>query len=70
MVNRFGGLAAGYPHGGRDRHKKDLVSEGVKVRKDFTVDLAKFLWQPEPGDLPQIKFGKKVVNILDQIPFK
>ncbi|HRY59823.1 MAG TPA: MGMT family protein [Patescibacteria group bacterium] len=47
VLNRFGGLAAGYPDGGRDRHRFNLIEEGIKVRKDGTVDLKRYLWWPE-----------------------
>ena len=29
VLNRFGGLAGGYPDGGRDRHRIDLAEEGI-----------------------------------------
>ena len=37
VVNRFGGLAAGY-HGGRRQHKLDLEAEDVPVSKDFIIE--------------------------------
>jgi methylated-DNA-protein-cysteine methyltransferase-like protein len=52
VVNRFGGLASGYTRGGREAHKKDLEDDGIKVRKDYTVDLGKYLHKSE------IKFEK------------
>jgi len=45
VVNRFGGLARGYT-GGRDGHRRDLKRDGVRVREDDTVDLARYLWRP------------------------
>ena len=53
VVNRFGGLASGYPNGSRERHRKDLLSEGLKVQEDYTVDLEKYLYKPE------IKFERR-----------
>lgn len=50
VVNKTGGLAAGYP-GGRAGHKAHLESEGVDVSEDYHVDVAKLLWWP-PGDEP------------------
>jgi len=47
VVNRFGGLARGYT-GGRYGHRRDLEREGVVVRDDNTVDLARYQWQPIP----------------------
>lgn len=45
VVNKTGGLAAGYP-GGRSGHKQVLVAEGVKVSDDLTIDVEKLLWWP------------------------
>jgi len=46
VVNRFGGLASGY-RGGRKGHKLDLEDDGVRVRDDLTVDLARYQWWPD-----------------------
>ena len=43
VVNRHGGLASGYP-GGPEAHKKHLEAEGIKVTKDFKVNLKELLW--------------------------
>jgi methylated-DNA-protein-cysteine methyltransferase related protein len=48
VVNRHGGLASGYG-GGRLRHRLDLIAEGVAVRPDLTVDLARYQWWPRKG---------------------
>lgn len=45
VVNKNGGLASGYP-GGRERHRAELESEGIKVSDDFYVDLKKYLFRP------------------------
>ena len=48
VVNKNGGLAAGY-YAGREGHKKDLESEGVSVAGtdgDYHVDVASLLWSP------------------------
>lgn len=45
VVNKSGGLAAGYP-GGREAHKKHLEAEGVLVTNDFKVDVSALLWSP------------------------
>ncbi len=48
VVNKKGGLAAGYP-GGREGHKKDLEAEGVEVfgsDGDYWVDVEKLIWHP------------------------
>jgi len=50
VVNKSGGLAAGYP-GGRQGHAEQLQSEGVVVSEDFKVDVHKLLWWP-PGIIP------------------
>lgn len=48
VVNKKGGLAAGYP-GGREGHKKDLEAEGVEVfgsGDDYRVDVDSLIWSP------------------------
>ena len=47
VVNKAGGLAAGYP-GGRAAHAEHLSSEGVTVNDDMQVDVGRLLWWP-PG---------------------
>lgn len=44
VVNRFGGLAPEFAFGGKERQRLMLEEEGVAVSDDFTVDLAKYLW--------------------------
>lgn len=46
VVNKKGGLAAGYP-GGVVGHKEHLEAEGVEVSDDFTVDIARLQWYPD-----------------------
>ena len=46
VVNKQGGLAAGYP-GGRQGHKVHLEAEGVAVSSDYRVDVHHLLWWPE-----------------------
>lgn len=50
VVNKSGGLAAGYP-GGRAGHKAHLEQEGIEVSEEYQVDVAKLLWWP-PGEEP------------------
>lgn len=45
LVNRFGGLAAGY-YGGREAQEQHLLAEGITCT-DFVVDKFKEIrWQP------------------------
>lgn len=46
VVNKSGGLAAGYP-GGRAGHRQVLEAEGVKVSAAGKVDVDKLLWLPK-----------------------
>jgi len=46
VVNKQGGLAAGWPGGGREAHAALLRAEGIEVSDDFTVDVGKLLWNP------------------------
>jgi methylated-DNA-protein-cysteine methyltransferase related protein len=50
VVNKAGGLAAGYP-GGRQAHAEHLRSEGVTVSVDMEIDVASLIWWP-PGNEP------------------
>lgn len=45
VVHKDGSLAAGYP-GGVEGHRQVLEGEGVKVSRDFKVDMQKLLWRP------------------------
>lgn len=45
VVNKQGGLAAGYP-GGRAAHAEHLRAEGVTVSSDMRVDVKRLLWRP------------------------
>lgn len=47
VVNKRGGLAAGYP-GGREGHKAHLEAEGTAVSNDYYVAAHTLLWWP-PG---------------------
>jgi methylated-DNA-protein-cysteine methyltransferase-like protein len=47
VVNKQGGLAVGWPNGGRDAHKTCLEADGVAVSQDYTVDIVNLLWHPE-----------------------
>lgn len=49
VVNKSGGLAAGYP-GGRAGHKAHLETEGVAVSDEYQVDVQKLLWWPKTED--------------------
>jgi methylated-DNA-protein-cysteine methyltransferase related protein len=46
VVNKQGGLAGAFP-GGRTEQAQRLVSEGVKVSEDFTVNIEELLWTPQ-----------------------
>ncbi|MFZ1323560.1 MAG: MGMT family protein [Candidatus Saccharimonadales bacterium] len=48
VVNKKGGLAAGY-YGGREGHKHDLEAEDIKVfgnQDDYYVKVDELLWNP------------------------
>jgi methylated-DNA-protein-cysteine methyltransferase related protein len=50
VVNKSGGLAAGYP-GGRQGHAEHLRAEGIDVSQEMKVDVHSLLWWP-PGMEP------------------
>jgi len=51
VVNKQGGLAAGWPGGGRHAHAARLRAEGVAVSDDFRVDIGILLWNPSQTNL-------------------
>src|SRR5215469_9061635 len=51
VVNKSGGLAAGYP-GGRQGHAEHLREEGISVSEEMRVDVLGLLWWP-PGMEPR-----------------
>lgn len=46
LVNRFGGLAAGY-HGGREVQAQLLAQEGVTCTNDIVNNFKDIRWQPD-----------------------
>ena len=46
VVNKQGGLAAGYPGGGKTKHRFILESEGYQVSDNFMVKVEELVWQP------------------------
>lgn len=46
VVNKSGGLAAGYP-GGRQGHKLHLEAEGVFVNDKLQVNAEELIWWPD-----------------------
>jgi len=51
VVNKQGGLAAGWPNGGRAVHKALLEAEGVEVSEDYKVNIGQLLWDPNQTKL-------------------
>lgn len=51
VVNKQGGLARGWPHGGLDGHKAALEADGVTVSDEYTVNVGELLWQPHQTTL-------------------
>lgn len=47
VVNKQGGLAVGWPGGGRDAHKALLEAEGIAVSDAYTVDIVNLQWWPD-----------------------
>lgn len=53
VVNKRGGLAAGYP-GGRKAHKQHLEAEGIRVYgedDEYYVKVGELLWDPNQSRL-------------------
>lgn len=51
VVNKQGGLAAGWPGGGREAHAARLRADGIAVSDDYTVDVGALLWSPSQTTL-------------------
>ena len=47
VVNKQGGLAKGWPHGGLEGHKSALKEDGINVTDEYTVDIKNLLWNPD-----------------------
>ena len=45
LVNRFGGLAAGY-HGGREAQAEQLVAEGITCTNHIVDNFKELRWRP------------------------
>jgi methylated-DNA-protein-cysteine methyltransferase-like protein len=65
VVNKTGGLAAGYP-GGRQGHAEHLREEGVAVDDEMRVDVGRLLWWP-PGSAEQSGASKAGGDSPEQI---
>lgn len=51
VVNKQGGLARGWPHGGLEGHRAALEADGYEVSDDFTVNVSELLWNPSQTTL-------------------
>lgn len=51
VVNKQGGLAAGWPGGGKVAHADALRADGVAIAADYTVDIGILLWNPSQTTL-------------------
>ena len=51
VVNKQGGLAAGWPGGGKAAHAQRLLQDGVEVSEDYMVDVRSLLWNPNQETL-------------------
>jgi methylated-DNA-protein-cysteine methyltransferase-like protein len=51
VVNKHGGLAAGWPNGGRAAHAALLEAEGISVSDEYKVDISRLLWDPNQTSL-------------------
>ncbi len=70
VVNRNGGLAAGYGWGGQLAHRADLEVEEVEISEGFTVDLARYQWWPQESDLPDLQLSVyQQAELNEKIPF-
>ncbi|NWJ48062.1 MAG: methylated-DNA--[protein]-cysteine S-methyltransferase [Chloroflexi bacterium] len=66
VVNRYGGLAAGYGWGGQLAHRAELEADGVEIREDFTVDLEKYQWHPTEAEIVLLQLPLESLERLNQ----
>lgn len=46
LVNRFGGLASGYPYGGREGQAKQLALDGISSTNYIVDNFEAIRWRP------------------------
>jgi methylated-DNA-protein-cysteine methyltransferase-like protein len=51
VVNKQGGLAAGWPGGGKTAQANRLLAEGVVISPTYTIEIDKLLWNPNQTSL-------------------
>jgi methylated-DNA-protein-cysteine methyltransferase related protein len=51
VVNKQGGLAAGWPGGGKAAHAAALKADGVAVSDEYQVDVDRLVWNPSQTTL-------------------
>lgn len=72
VVNRHGGLASGYTDGGPPLQRAELEAEGIEVRTDDTVELARYQWLPDQTVVDAFQLPPEVVDriadMLDAMP--
>jgi len=65
VVNRAGGLASGY-QGGRAGHGRDLSREGVRFRKDLTIDVRRYQWWPDASVCAHLRLPDEVPPMVPE----
>lgn len=50
VVNKQGGLAAGFPAGGRNLHRQLVEAEGIEVNENYTIKIKELIWWPPEVD--------------------
>ena len=69
VINRYGGLST-YKIGTGHLQRQLLVSEGVRFRRDGTVDLDKYRWRPSEKMVRKLELpGEIAYQINARLPF-
>lgn len=69
VVNRYGGLST-FKVGSGALQRKLLQSEGIKFRRDGTLDLKKYQWRPSARTLEKLRLSAELLfRINAQLPF-
>jgi len=64
VIYGHGGLAQSYGREGLKEHKRDLEADGVRVLKDYKVDLKKYRWRPDGETLKRLDLPPEALNQL------
>ncbi len=70
VINRFGGLST-YKVGSGVRQRQRLQAEGIKFKRDGTLDLKKYQWRPTARAIQKLQLPEEIAFELNRrMPFE